>query len=184
MAATRHSQHGTTLIEVLVTILIIAFGLLGLAGLMSRVQSMDLESYQRGQALLLLSDMAQRISTNRLLAASYVTTAATPQGAGVTCSTDTSTLQKSDTGDWCRALQGAAESIGGSSVGALIGGRGCVESLGSGEYLVTVAWQGMTPIVAPPSSIACGKDQYDGAQCTLDRCRRVVTTIVRIGSLS
>jgi type IV pilus assembly protein PilV len=67
----------------------------------------------------------------------------------------------------------------------MVGGRGCVEALGNGEYLVTVAWQGMAPVAAPVP--ACGQNLYNGAAdslCTGDRCRRVITTVVRIGNLT
>jgi type IV pilus assembly protein PilV len=71
-------------------------------------------------------------------------------------------------------------------MGAVIGGRGCVEDMGNNEYLVTVAWQGLVPISAPPDGVPCGKSLYDaaGTPCDNDRCRRTVTTLVRIGSLS
>lgn len=178
-----HTQRGTSLIEVLVTIVILAIGLLGLAGLQARLQASEMEAYQRAQALVLLNDMASRIATNRANSADYVT--ATPLGVGATTCNDTSTIQKTDASEWCKALQGAGETLGGGNVGAMVGGRGCVESLGGGEYLVTVAWQGLTPLSAPVP--ACGKGSYDGevgAACTGDLCRRVITTIVRIGNLS
>jgi len=182
----RGSLHGATMIEVLVTLVIIAFGLLGMAGLQLRLQVSEMESYQRSQALLLLNDMASRISTNRGNAASYVTTAANPLGAGMTCPTTTSTIAQQDAGEWCNALLGAGELSGTSKVGAMLGGRGCVESVG-GDYLITVAWQGLTPIAAPPSSVACGANSYNGATgatCSNDLCRRAVTTLVRIANLS
>jgi type IV pilus assembly protein PilV len=177
-------ERGATMIEILITIVILVIGLLGLAGVQSRLQSSEVESYQRTQALILLNDMASRINTNRNNAASYVTTS--PLGAGMTCPTTTTTIQQIDSGEWCSALQGAAETSGSSKIGAMIGGRGCVESLGSGEYMITVAWQGFTPLIAPPASVACGKDQYDNANtsCINDLCRRVVTTIVRIATLN
>jgi type IV pilus assembly protein PilV len=61
-----------------------------------------------------------------------------------------------------------------------------VASLPGGEYMVTVAWQGMVPLAPPPASVTCGASAYDvgGATgCTGDLCRRYVTTIVRIASL-
>jgi type IV pilus assembly protein PilV len=181
-----HAQRGTSLIEVLVTIIILAIGLLGLAGLQSRLQVSEMESYQRAQALVLINDMAGRLSANRTNAASYATAAPTsaPLGAGITCPTSTANQADVDAGEWCNSLQGAAETMGGGKVGAMIGGRGCVENLGSGQYLITVAWQGMTPISSPAP--ACGKDSYDtaGSSCTGDLCRRVITTIVRIGNLT
>jgi type IV pilus assembly protein PilV len=173
------------MIEVLVTILIIAFGMLGMVGLQARLQLSEMESYQRSQALLLLNDMANRIAVNRNNAASYLVAANSPIGAGMTCPTATSTTVDRDLKEWCNALQGAAEISGLSRVGAMIGGRGCVESLG-GDYLLTLAWQGMTPIAAPPASVACGANSYDGAtgsSCVNDLCRRTVTTLVRIAVL-
>jgi len=146
-----------------------------------------MEAYQRSQALLLLNDMANRISSNRNAAASYVTGPDAPVGVGSTCTTSAASRKDIDLGEWCETLQGAGETTSNASkVGAMLGGRGCVESLGSSEYLVTVAWQGEGPIAAPPASVACGAGQYDGGEgsaCASDLCRRVVTTIVRIADL-
>ncbi len=167
------------MIEVLVTIIILTIGLLGLAGLQARLQVSEMEAYQRAQALILLNDMASRVATNRVNAAAYVT--ASPLGGSETCPTGTS-RQEADAGEWCAALQGAGETLGVVSVGAMVGGRGCVENLGSGKYLVTVAWQGLTPLSSPAAG--CGKDSYDGGTaCVNDLCRRTVTTIVRIANL-
>lgn len=178
-------QRGTSMIEVLVTIVIIAFGLLGMAGLQVRLQASEMESYQRSQALLLLSDMANRIMLNRSHAASYLVSASSPLGAGASCPSSTATVADRDLDQWCDALQGAAEtSDKGANVGVMVGGRGCVEKVGE-DYLLTVAWQGLTPISAPPASVACGKDKYNTANtpCVNDRCRRTVTTLVRIATL-
>jgi len=175
-------QRGTSLLEVLVTIVILAIGLLGLAGLQTRLQSSEMEAYQRSQALILLNDMASRIATNRANAAVYETSS--PLGVGALVCGDTSTRQKADACEWSNALQGAGETTGGGNVGAMVGGRGCVEPIGSDQYLVTVAWQGMTPVAAPPPSVACGLNEYNGGTaCVGDLCRRTVTTIVRIGDL-
>jgi type IV pilus assembly protein PilV len=179
------AQNGTSMIEVLVTIIILAIGLLGLAGLQSRLQSSEMEAYQRAQALILLNDMASRIAANRTEAASYAAyDSSSPLGVGMTCPTATGTAQEFDVREWCEALQGAAESMGGSNVGAMVGGRGCIDDLGDDEYMVTVAWQGLNPVSAPPDSVACGEGEYDGGTaCVNDLCRRAVTTIVRMGNL-
>lgn len=170
----------------MVTVVIVSIGLFGLAGLHARLQASEMEAYQRSQALILLNDMAARLTINRNLAASYVTGA--PLGAGAACPTGAATRQQIDAAEWCNALQGAAETSGTSKLGAVIGGRGCVEDMGNNEYLITVAWQGLVPISVPSNGVTCGKDQYDsdaeGAICTGDRCRRTVTTLVRIGALS
>jgi type IV pilus assembly protein PilV len=186
-----NSQRGTSLIEVLVTMVILAIGLLGAAGLQARLQLADMESYQRAQALVLLDDIASRMASNRGNAAAYVT-AAGPLGTGAACPVPgaTPTLQQTDSAQWCNALLGALEVAGATKVGAALGARGCVAQVAPNEYLVTVAWQGLTPVAAPPASVACGAGLYDGAaaatssNCTADRCRRVVTTLVRIAILT
>lgn len=179
------ASRGTSMIEVLVTLVIIAFGLLGMAGLQSRLQVSEMEAYQRAQALVLLNDMASRIATSRNGAVAYD---ATVVGPSSNCATDFSgtSMTSVDQREWCAALQGAAEINSSSKLGAVIGGRGCVDSLGNGERLVTIAWQGLVPVSAPPASVTCGAGQYDtgGATgCTADLCRRTVTTIVRIAPL-
>lgn len=172
------------MLEVLVTILILAIGLLGLAGLQARLQTSEMESYQRAQALLLLGDMVNRITTNQNVAEGYVTDGAL--GAGTDCPTATTTQQERDLREWCLGLQGAAEKSGANDVGAMVGGRGCVESVGTNQYMITVVWQGLTPLSAPPESVACGQGLYDSEQsnCTGDLCRRAITTIVRIAALT
>lgn len=187
-------QRGATMIEVLVTMVILAFGLLGLAGLQARLQASEMEAYQRAQALILLNDMSSRITANPRNATTYVTGATNPLGVGMTCPNSTVTRAEIDRGEWCRALQGAGETIGGvcsnansaGCAGAMVGGRGCIENLGGGEFLVTVAWQGLAPVSAPPTSVACGQNSYNSATtaCVDDLCRRAITTVVRLGTLN
>lgn len=189
------NQQGSTLIEVLVAIVVLAIGLLGLAGLQVRLQAAEIDAYQRSQALILLNDMASRLAANRNAAAAYVAAApdSNPVGVGMTCPTPgvAATRQEQDIAEWCNALQGAAETTGtgGSkvSLGAMAGGRGCVANLTGGVFRVTVVWQGLTPIGKPANVSACGANSYDsaaaGAVCTGDRCRRVLSTLVRIAIL-
>jgi type IV pilus assembly protein PilV len=185
----RRDERGATLIEILVTIVIVAFGLLGLAGLQMRMQMSESEAYQRSQALMLLNDMASRIANNRLNTASYISSSNT-LGTGYNCSSmSTSTQAALDLKEWCQALEGAGESLSGTKTGAMINGRGCIQtsSAGDGDIVVTVTWQGLTPISAPPSAVTCGLNTYNGGTgsvCTNDKCRRFVTTIVRIGTLT
>ena len=146
----RRTQGGTSLIEVLVTMVILSIGLLSLVVLHGRLHVLQVESYQRSQALIILNDMASRIELNRNGADSYVTGA--PLGVGIACPTSTATRQEADFSEWCAELQGAAETAGGGQVGAMVGARACVENIAAGEYLVTVAWQGLAPISAPPAS--------------------------------
>ncbi len=181
------------MIEVLVTLVIIAIGLLGLAGLQTRLESSEMESYQRAQALVLLDDMGSRMGSNRLSAAKYAEAAplTAPLGAGMVCpATDaSSTRAQVDSAEWCAALQGVAETAGGNRLGAVVGGRGCVEDLGLGPagdrmFRVTVAWQGLTPTTVPVEG--CGAGQYNGpagSVCAGDLCRRAVSAFIRMANL-
>lgn len=179
-------QRGSTLIEVLVTFFILAVGLLGLLALHSRLQQSETESYQRSQALLLIDDMSSRLASNPNFAANYVTSNS-GIGAGADCPLNAATTKDADIKAWCEALKGASETDGANKLGAMIGGRGCIESLGGDRYMITVAWQGLTPLTAPPASVACGKNLYNGVSgsaCVNDLCRRTVTTVMEIANLS
>lgn len=186
MRSPRSRQRGALMIEVLITIVICVIGLWGLTEVQARLQASEMESYQRSQALLLLEDMATRLELNRLDAASYVTGSGSPVGAGMTCPTSTASVLARDQAEWCASLQGAAETSGTTRVGAMLGARGCIENIATDQYMITVAWQGLSPVGAPPDSVACGEGAYDeaGTPCVNDLCRRAITTIVRIGDLS
>ncbi|WP_432723129.1 type IV pilus modification protein PilV [Jeongeupia wiesaeckerbachi] len=58
-------QYGISLIEVMVSLVILALGLLGLAGLHSRSMIMSQSAYYRGIAADLSADLADRIRANR-----------------------------------------------------------------------------------------------------------------------
>jgi type IV pilus assembly protein PilV len=183
-------QSGTSLVEVLVTMVILSIGLLALVVLHGRLHLLQMESYQRSQALILLNDMASRITLNRNNVGLYVAGGG-ELGFGGACPATGPTRQEADLNEWCNALQGAAETIAiagvDTAVGAMVGARGCIEDIAGGEYLVTVAWQGQAPIAAPPASVTCGLGDYDsptGTPCDNDLCRRVVTTVVRIATLT
>jgi type IV pilus assembly protein PilV len=168
------------MLEALITIVILAFGLLGLAGLQAKMQAAEMESYQRSQALVLLEDMASRLSANRANAAAYVT--AGEVGTGDAEPADCSGLafgQPRDRCEWSNALKGAVEQIGGASVGTMLGGRGCIEVAGADppSYRIVVVWQGLTPTAVP--GYDCGEGLY-GAD---DAVRRAVAKVVAIASL-
>lgn len=64
----RGMQHGFTMVEVLVTVLILAIGLLGLAGLQSTALRSNHSAYLRSQATVLAYDIADRMRANRTAA--------------------------------------------------------------------------------------------------------------------
>jgi type IV pilus assembly protein PilV len=186
--ARRTRQAGASLIEVLVALVILMIGLLGLVGLMVQSQRAQLESYQRVQALLLVQDLASRITANKSVATCYqianlsagsTTVPATCTVAGAT--TDQKNRVVQDLTEWGNLLLGSAEEIGGSKVGAVLGARGCIVREGATDiYQVSVAWQGTVASGAPPSGIACG----EGAYGSDDAFRRAVSIKVQLAKLS
>jgi type IV pilus assembly protein PilV len=189
----RATQQGLSMIEVLVTLVLLTVGLLGFATLESKLQVTQMESYQRAQAVLLVNDMAERMNSNYPNVSSYVTGTTTPLGVGNTTETTactTLTGYSRDLCEWNLALQGAAETkTSGSTttnMGAMIGARGCVELVQAanttsgictpGVYRITVTWQGLNKTAAPPTGLACASGLYgDETQ------RRAVSLQIAIG---
>jgi type IV pilus assembly protein PilV len=183
------TDSGLSMIEVLATLLILSFGLLSLASLLSKMQLAQMESYQREQGVILATDMAQRLSVNYANVDAYVTGTGNPLGTGDGQPTSCSTLAMGavrDACEWSNALKGAAETSGTSKLGAMIGARGCIEQVQAAVgtpnctpalYRVSVAWQGLSKTTAP--ALACGADQYGD-----DANRRLVSVQVAIGQPS
>ena len=65
MMKNKQKIQGLTLIEVLITILVIAIGMLGMAALQMKTLTSTQESYARSQAVAWLSDASSRIMANR-----------------------------------------------------------------------------------------------------------------------
>lgn len=172
---------GVTMLEVLVAIFILTVGLLGAAGLQSKMQTAEIEAYQRAQAIVLLQDMVDRVNANRKNADDYVTVVGTPLGtAEMDCSALTAPADK-DKCEWNNALFGASETKGTVTLGAMNGARGCITNPVTAmprEVVVAVAWQGMGPTFAPGAT-SCGQGAY-GAD---DRVRRAMVARITIGCL-
>jgi type IV pilus assembly protein PilV len=174
------------MLEALVTVALLAFGVLGLVGLQAKMQLVEMESYQRSQALVLLEDMAARLNANRANAAAYTAYGSgNPLGTGdgqpalKDCAAQAIGLAR-DVCEWSNALKGAAETSGVKSVGAAIDGRGCIDAIAGSDppsYLVTVAWQGMHNIAAP--SYGCAQNLYGN-----DGFRRAIGKVVTIANLT
>lgn len=179
-----YCEAGFALLEAMITIVILAFGLLGIAGLQGKVQVTNTESYQRSQAILLAQDMANRISANRSNAGSYVTGANSYIGTGDSQPSSCASLTGAqyDQCEWSSELKGATEKQGLSATGAMTGGRGCVEQIAAGSatspaiYRVTVAWQGMLALSTP--ALLCGENLYGN-----DAYRRAIASFVSVANL-
>jgi type IV pilus assembly protein PilV len=208
MRRPRPREAGFSLLEILITLLILTIGLLGLAGLQAIAQRTGQEAYQRAQAIIILNDILDRINTNRAVATCYaITTPAsgTPHlgttgtgrydPAGFSCpsmATNPNGVTRAgvDLAAIDAVLQGAAESASGARAGAMIGARACIgyDSTTS-SYSVAVAWQGLGSTFSPASwdttttpatARNCAINKYG----TDDALRRVVWSTLLVATLN
>jgi len=103
-------QSGFTLIEVLVTLVIIAVGLLGLANVQLIGLKNNQSAYQRSQATIAIYDMVERIRSNASEIDNYVATAIEVKAATkvATCTTatgcSTAEMAATDLAEWNELL--------------------------------------------------------------------------------
>jgi type IV pilus assembly protein PilV len=190
------AQRGTSLVEVLVTLVITSYGVLGLTGLMSGMNIVETEGFQRSQALVLLTDMAERIGAANPQTAAAAAAFTDPHTVGLAAPAGTSDSQPADCRtmaaggaheicEWSNALKGTAERQDGRNVGAMAGARGCIELLTAPDpttgictpatFRISIAWQGLLDSAAPIN--ACGSNLYGSK----DSMRRVLAEQVTVG---
>ena len=119
----KQSQSGFTMLEVLVSILIMAIGMLGLAGLMAASMRNNHGAYHRTQAVWLAYDVADRMRANRqnARAGSYnIALGAAAPGGGA--------INAVDLGQWLNA------------VSALPQGLGAIDVAADSTVTITVQW--------------------------------------------
>jgi type IV pilus assembly protein PilV len=164
------TQRGISLIEVLVTLVIISIGLLGTASLQVVSKRANFEAVQRTAAAHLANDYLQRMRGNRSALENYLVDdvlGATSLGAtpakdctadGVNCAN--SELASYDQWQWEQQLDGAMERIGTTNAGGLLEPSACVVGPAGGidgVYEVAIAWRGATEHVNPTIH-DCGED--------------------------
>ena len=169
-------QAGFTLIEVLVTFLIVAIGLLGLGALQVNTMNNSFETYQRALVGSIVEDMAARIRMNPSAAMAGEYFLAPPDEE--TCEPVITSLEPTvpsqrDLCEWHAQIKGSSATVAGEAsgnesepparnVGAPLGARGCIDRLsrsGSGELWIRVsmAWIGITP--QSETELSCGQGE-------------------------
>lgn len=140
-----NKDSGFTLIEVLISTLVLAVGLLGLAGLQATSIRNNLSAYNRGQATQLAYDMADRMRANKnesvdpvtgsvIETSTYLTMDATDAGEQEACTTVTgctgAQMAQNDLFQWNAVLTGALPS-----------GTGTITvDAATGVFTITINW--------------------------------------------
>lgn len=96
--------RGFNLIEILVTMLIMAVGLLGIAALQFKGLQYNTDAYSRSQINFLAYDITDRIRLNRANAASYVGNYTIPATAPTGCTQSTGADKDNDLACWRLAV--------------------------------------------------------------------------------
>lgn len=102
----KKSQHGFSMVEILVTLVIVATALLGTAGLQIYAMRMGKSSHFRTQAIFLASDIAERMEANKPAAISggyalaLTSVAPTLSTACTSGACDSPTLRDYDLNQW------------------------------------------------------------------------------------
>jgi len=179
-AAPMYRSRGVSLIEVLVSLVILSLGVLAVVGLQLVTKRNNADAGQRTLAAQFAYDMAERMRANASTATlpSYLigTTdapAGTPRftSAPAACTTSSpctpaATVTR-DLYEWEQSLRGAAE----GGAGGLVSPLACIvqttnDGGGDGIYTITIAWRGTVPIPVSAPATDCGRIGQQGNPST------------------
>lgn len=172
--------RGVSLIEVLVSLVILSLGVLAVVGLQLVSKRNNADAGQRTIAAQLAYDMAERLRANASTASlpTYIIgTTDAPAGnrflpapgsaaAPADCTTATpcnpAARAARDLYEWEQSLEGAAETVGGQNTGGLVSPLGCIvqttsDGGGDGVYTIWVVWRGTVPMPVSGATSDCGR---------------------------
>ncbi len=169
-------ERGFTLIEVLIAVFVLGFGLLSLARVLARSSAGELEAVQRAQAMTIAQDIVDRVNLNRKNAAAYVGDYVTYGPVEDCADAGLTTQVERDQCSLRNLLRGATTYEGAKTIGAPFAARACITSTAANIYVIAIAWQGVVKTDAPDSD--CGQGAFDD-----EKNRRVYSTVVQIATL-
>ncbi len=153
-------QAGVSLVEVMVTLIIIGVGLLGLLGMQAKSLSSHRDSFDRKTSAELMSQIGERMRANHLgfMADAYSSSLA-PGGTPVVAPTvpgaaTPAEIAQRDLSDWQTSVQNRLPSGGAYIVTSP--GAGASMALDGTSVTVTLAWREPTASIADPVCAAVG----------------------------
>jgi len=197
------SQRGFTMLEIMITLVVFAIGMLGMAGMQIIAKKNNFEAAQRTAATSLAYDIIERMRANPTQLVEYAGDSTTPPaalgGASLGASAPTPNcasasctpfqLSQYDLWEWEQGLDGAAELSNGESAGGLSLPTACISTTvasgatdRSGLYAIAIAWRGAARVNDPhqglpgtaPESCGRGSGKYNDEDGNIDTHRRVL----------
>ncbi|MDB2385813.1 type IV pilus modification protein PilV [Shewanella sp.] len=166
----KQPQLGLTLIELMVSLVILVIGLIGIFNLHIVAKHGSFESFQQTQAAYLAHDIVNRMKLNRSELSNYADTYTGVREKVNSCETkicSTTQMLHWDQYQWDQTLLGALEQAEGRNIGGLDSPIACVTE-GAGEVSVTITWRGVRALGSPATTPSdCGH--------SLGKKRRVFT---------
>lgn len=150
-----NKTEGFSLVEVLVSLVILVIGLIGIFNLHLVAKRGSFESFQQTQASYYAIDIINRMKLNRSQLASYAGTytgnLSAPEkscdvavGGNVIC-TNIET-RAWDLFQWEQSMNGADETKGTRSIGGLDTPTACIQVSGTGDVIVVMTWRGIRTV--------------------------------------
>jgi type IV pilus assembly protein PilV len=187
---TARRDAGFTMIEVMITLLIMSVALLSSAALQLLSKRSNYDAAQRTSAAHLAEDLLERMRNNPDALLDYITAGDLGNGSqgglpavdcgnpGVIC--DAAQLAAFDLWHWEQLLDGGFELTAGENTGGLVSPTACIRGPGfggNGVYTVAIAWRGMTEL-SNPAIDACGEGNADYGADNVNRRVMVVNTFI------
>jgi len=160
-------QRGSSLIESLVSLVVLSFGTIGVAGLQVTSQQANLEAQQQLIATFLANDMVEKMRNNPSVLDTYagadvgdssISSQPLPNCSGVNTCTAIQ-LANQDRWLWEQAIDGATIKKGIVKVGGLVSPKGCITH-NNGQIQLVISWYGkdsLTDIGTGTNGVsACG----------------------------
>ncbi len=121
------NQRGVSLLEVMISVLILGIGLLGIAAMQALALRGGQGSLESSQAVMQTTSIAEAMRANRLNAGNYAMAMTCSAGSG-------GSLAQNDQAAWINALKSTIGVAGDTST------CGRIEALGNSRYRITVQW--------------------------------------------
>lgn len=120
-------QRGVSLLEVMISVLILGVGLLGIAAMQALALRGGQGSLESSQAVMQTTSIAEAMRANRLNAGNYAMAMTCTAGSG-------GSLAQNDLAAWINALKRTIGTAGDTST------CGRIEALGNSRFRITVQW--------------------------------------------